>query len=905
MAQTTTDPTLGRSPGQPFSQPNVHDPALEREWIDSLDALTVARGPQDAARILDSVGRRAASLHLPVRDPLTTDFVNTIAHADQPPFPGDLAIEERIRHYIRWNAAVIVSRANHRHDGIGGHLASYASAATLYEVGFNHFFRGKTHDVIGDQVYFQGHSAPGFYARAFLEGRLDEAELDRFRQEVDGGGLPSYPHPRRTDFWEFPTVSMGIGPLTAAYQARYNRYLHDRGILDTSASRVWCFVGDGEMDEPESVAAVAFAGRERLDNLTFVVNCNLQRLDGPVRGNGKIIQELEGLYRGAGWNVIKVVWGSTWDDLLDGDHDGALVGVMNATLDGQFQKYRVETGAYIREHFFGGHPAAARLVADRSDDELRRLRRGGHDPVKVYAAYHAATTHRGQPTVVLAHTVKGWSLGSSFEARNATHQMKKMSEDELRVFRDRLDLPISDRELDAGPPPFVRLPKGSAEQQYLLARRHELGGPQPARIVRRRPPLQPSTAPFDELIGGTPPAVTTSSTSAFTRLLRGLMADPQIGQRIVPIIPDEARTFGIDALFRRHKIYAAGGQRYEPVDAALMLSYTEGADGQILEEGITEAGSMASFIAAATSYATLGEPVIPFFVFYSMFGFHRLGDLVWALGDMRGRGFLMAATAGRTTLQGEGLQHTDGYSHLWASTVPNCLAYDPAFAYELAVIVDDGIRRMYGPEPEDLMYYITIYNEPIHMPAMPDGVRDGILRGLYRSQPAPAGGTHRARLVASGSAMAAALEAQQILADYDVAAEVWSATSYKALRDDAMSCERWNRLHPTEPPRQPYVTSMLGDAKGGPIVATSDFVKAVPDLIARWVHHQFVPLGTDGFGLSDTREALRRHFEVNAAHIVIATLHQLSLGGQVAADVVQTAIDRFAVDADAVDPLHA
>ncbi|MEO8265418.1 MAG: pyruvate dehydrogenase (acetyl-transferring), homodimeric type [Ilumatobacteraceae bacterium] len=881
------------------------DPDLSREWLDSLDALTAARGPVQARDVLLRVLGRAEDLGLGVPAVTVTDFVNTIPAADESPMPGDAELELRLKHLIRWNAAVMVTRANHRFDGIGGHLATYASAATLYEVGFNHFFHGKADGAFGDQVFFQGHASPGIYARAFLEGRLDETDLDRFRREVGGGGLPSYPHPRRSDFWEYPTVSMGLGPLTAAYQARFNRYLHDRGIVDTSASKVWCFVGDGEMDEPESLAGVAFAGRERLDNLIFVVNCNLQRLDGPVRGNGKIIQELEALYRGAGWNVIKVVWGREWDDLLARDTDGALVAKMNATVDGEFQKYRVETGAYIREHFFGPDPRLQALVAHLSDDDLRRLRRGGHDPRKVHAAYSAAIDHRGAPTVVLAHTVKGWSLGPDFEARNATHQMKKMTEAELKTFRDRLDLPITDAQLAEELPPYVRPSVDSDEHQYLMARRRSLGGPQPARVVRPKTLVLPGEALYGELLVGTGDKVATSTTSAFTRLLKNLLRDPDVGRRVVPIIPDEARTFGIDALFRQSKIYAPSGQRYEPVDADLLLSYMESADGQILEEGITEAGSMASLIAAATAYATWGEPMIPFFVFYSMFGFHRLGDLIWALGDMRGRGFLMAATAGRTTLQGEGLQHTDGYSHAWAGTIPNCRAYDPAFAYELAVIVDDGMRRMYGKAPEDIFYYITLYNETYPMPPMPDGVRDGVIRGLYQYRPAPEQRAHHSQILASGTAMLAALEAQRLLSDeHDVAADVWSATSYKQLRDDALSAERWNRLHPTNPPRRPYVAEVLADTNG-PIVAVTDFVKAVPDQIARWVPQPFIPLGTDGFGLSDTRTALRQHFEVDAAHIVVATLHALSQKGELAGDAVAAAIHRYGIDADAPDPRDA
>jgi pyruvate dehydrogenase E1 component len=855
------------------------DDAEVGEWADSVDDLARIAGPSRSRRLLLHVLRRAADVGIDLPEPVMTDYVNTIPAADEPVYPGDEDVERRIRHLIRWNAAVMVARANHRFDGIGGHLATYASAATLYEVGFNHFFHGKAHGGFGDQVFVQGHASPGIYARAFLEGRLGEAELDRFRHEVGGGGLPSYPHPRRSAFWEFPTVSMGLGPLTAAYQARFNRYLHDRGIVDTSDATVWCFVGDGEMDEPESLAGLAFAGRERLDNLIFVVNCNLQRLDGPVRGNGKVIQELEGLFRGAGWNVVKVVWGREWDDLLARDADGLLVAKMNATLDGEFQKYRVEAGSYIRERFFGPDERLGALVGHLSDDDLCLLRRGGHDPRKVHAAYRAAVDHRGAPTVVLAKTVKGWALGPDFEARNATHQMKKMSEAELRTFRDRLELPISDTRLAEELPPYVHPGFESAEYEYLMARRHALGGEFPARVVRPRTVVLPGEGPYRELLTGTGDKVATSTTAAFTRLLRNLLRDPGVGRRVVPIVPDEARTFGIDALFRKSKIYAPSGQRYEPVDAGLLLSYQEATDGQILEEGITEAGSMASLIAAATAYATWGEPMIPFFVFYSMFGLHRFADLAWSLGDARGRGFLMAATAGRTTLQGEGLQHCDGHSLVWAGTIPNCRAYDPAFAYELAVIVADGLRRMYGPDPEDIFYYITLYNETYPMPVMPDGVDEGIVRGLYRYRSGPDDRTHQADILASGTAMLAALEAQRLLAqDHDVAADVWSATSYQQLRDDALTTERWNRLHPTVPARRPYVAEVLADG-AGPVVAVTDFVKAVPDQIARWVPQHFIPLGTDGFGLSDTRRALRRHFEVDAPHIVVATLYGLAERG--------------------------
>ncbi|MGH9297862.1 MAG: pyruvate dehydrogenase (acetyl-transferring), homodimeric type [Acidimicrobiales bacterium] len=877
------------------------DPEETQEWLDSVDALVAGEGAERASILLERVMAHARHSGLRLDCALTTDYRNTIEPDTEPPFPGDEALEDRIRHFVRWNAAVMVARANRLADGIGGHLATYASAATLYEVGFNHFFRGKTETSQGDQVFFQGHAAPGFYARAFLEGRLSEAELDGFRREV-GGGLPSYPHPRRSDLWEFPTVSMGLGLINAAYQARFNRYLADRGIVETADAKVWCFAGDGEMDEPESLAAVALAGREHLDNLIFVVNCNLQRLDGPVRGNSKVMQELEGLFRGARWNVVKVVWGREWDPLLAADVDGVLVEKMNATLDGEYQKYRVEGGAYVRQHFFGPDPRLRRLVEHMTDDELRLLRRGGHDPLKVYAAYEAAVGHRGAPTAVLAKTVKGWALGPDIEARNATHQIKKMNEAELRTFRDRLELPVTDSQLAEELPPYAHPGVRSAEYQYLLERRQALGGHLPHRIVRTRPIAFPESDPYRELLSGTGDKVTASTTGAFTRLLRGFLRDPKIGRRVVPIIPDEARTFGIDGLFREVKIYAPGGQRYEPVDAGLLLSYQEAADGQILEEGITEAGSMASFIAAGTSYATWGEPMIPFFVYYSMFGFYRFGDLLWAAGDMRARGFLCAATAGRTTLQGEGLQHCDGHSLLFASAMPNVRAYDPAFAYEVAVIVRDGLARMHAPQPEDLLYYLTLYNEPYLQPRMPDGVVEGIVAGLYRYREAPENRPYRARILASGPAMLAALEAQRdLLEHFDVAAEVWSATSYKALRDDAISTERWNRLHAGEQPRVPYVQRVLGEGNG-PVVAVTDHLKLVADQVGRFMPEPFVTLGTDGFGLSDTRAALRRHFEVDAAHVVVAVLWGLFVTGGLKAETVLDAVRSYGIDADLPDP---
>jgi pyruvate dehydrogenase E1 component len=887
------------------------DPQETGEWLDSLDSVIEVGGRSRARYLLARLMERAREQAVGVPAMVTSDYINTIPPEQEPWFPGDEFLERRIRAYIRWNAMAMVDRSNHRFDGLGGHLSTFASAAALYDVGFNHFFRGKGDGLSGDQIFFQGHAAPGVYARAFLEGRLTEDNLDRFRREVDGGGLSSYPHPKRMPhFWEFPTVSMGLGPINAIAQARFNRYLLHREVTDTSRAKVWAFVGDGEMDEPESMAGLSIAAREQLDNLIFVVNCNLQRLDGPVRGNGKIIQELEATFRGAGWNVIKVIWGRGWDELLMRDVDGVLVNKMNSTVDGEFQKYAVESGAYIREHFFGPDPRLQRMVEHLSDDDLRMLPRGGHDYRKLYAAYKAAVEHEGGPTVILAHTIKGWTLGSGIESRNATHQIKKLGPDELKAFRDRLQLPIPDAELDDGDPPFWHPGTDSPEFEYMMARRRGLDGSVPERVVRSKPlpmPVRASSTgepagPFADVFAGTGDRVQASTTTAFARLLRNLLRDPDVGSRIVPIIPDEARTFGLDALFREYKIYAPFGQRYEPVDAELLLSYREAANGRILEEGITEAGSMASFTAAGTSYATWGQPMIPFFIFYSMFGFQRVGDLIWSFGDQRGRGFLLGATAGRTTLSGEGLQHCDGQSQLLASAYPNCRAYDPAFAYEMGVIVREGIERMYGEAQEDCYYYLTLYNENYVMPPMPDGSEEGILRGLYRFRPAPGEAPHRAQLLASGTAMLAALDAQRVLLEeYGVAVDVWSATSYKLLREDALSVERWNRLHPTEPPQTPYVTEMLRDTEG-PIVAVTDYMKAVPDQVARFVPRTFTALGTDGYGFSDTRVALRRHFEVDAPSIVVAVLHQLASVEAIKAEIVEEAIQRFDIDTDRPDP---
>ena len=879
------------------------DPTETQEWLDSLDQVVADEGETRARFLIYKLLKRARQLKVGLPPLTQTRYINTISPEQEPAFPGDERMERRIRRLIRWNAVAMVLRANNKYAGIGGHLATYASAATLYEVGFNHFFRGKDAEGGGDQIFYQGHAAPGIYARAFLEGRLTEDQLDHFRREVvPRQGLSSYPHPRlMPDFWEFPTVSMGIGPISAVYQARFNRYLHNRGMLDASRSRVWAFLGDGETDEPESLGALHVAAREGLDNLTFVVNCNLQRLDGPVRGNGKIIQELESAFRGAGWNVIKVIWGREWDELLARDVDGLLVQQMNETLDGEFQKFSVTGGTYIREQFFGPDPRLRRLVEHLTDDDLAKLRRGGHDERKVHAAYKTAIEHEGAPTVILAKTVKGWTLGPGVEARNITHQAKKLSEAELRIFRDRLELPIPDAKLNDAP--YYHPGPDSEEIEYLMERRRALGGPIPRRVVRADPLPAPAAAVDGEFAAGSTTAV--STTMVFARLLRNLIRDPGIGKRIVPIIPDEARTFGMDPLFKEVGIYAALGQRYEPVDSDLVLSYREATDGQVLEEGITEAGSMASFQAAGTSYASHGVATIPFYIFYSMFGFQRTGDQMWAFGDARGRGFLMGATAGRTTLAGEGLQHNDGHSQILASTIPNIRAYDPAYAYELAAIVRDGIERMYG-KGEDTFYYITLYNENYAQPPMPDVVADGILRGLYRFADAPDLGrdAHAVRLVGSGSILEQVVAARDLLGEqFGVAAEVYSAPSFQLLRRDALEAERWNQLHPTAKERRiPYVSSVLPH-DGGPIIAATDWIKSLPDLVAPWLPPHYATLGTDGFGRSDTRENLRAFFEIDPPHIAAVTLASLARCGAITPARAAKGIKALGVDPDKADPL--
>jgi pyruvate dehydrogenase E1 component len=892
--------------GLPTQLPDI-DPEETQEWVDSLDALIDERGRDRARYVMLSLLARAREKQVGVPALRSTDYINTIPPESEPWFPGDEDVERRIRAYIRWNAAVMVSRANRKGLEVGGHIATYQSAASLYEVGFNHFFRGKDHESGGDQVFIQGHASPGIYARAFLEGRLDESHLDKFRQEVSHGlgqGLSSYPHPRlMPDFWEFPTVSMGLTALHSIYQARFNRYLQNRGIKDTSRQRVWAFLGDGEMGEPESLGAIGLAAREELDNLTFVVNCNLQQLDGPVRGNGKIIQELESYFRGAGWNVIKVVWGREWDALLARDVDGVLVNQMNTTPDGQFQTYSVETGAYIREHFFGGDPRLRKIVEDLSDEQLRHLPRGGHDYRKVYAAFKAATEHAGQPTVILAKTIKGWTI-DALEGRNATHQMKKLTKKDLKVFRDRLFLPISDEQIDAEEnAPFYHPGAADDEIQYMVERRRLLGGSLPKRRVNPTSVKLPGDAVYAELKQGSGKQAI-ATTMAFVRLLRDLMKDKDIGSRIVPIAPDEFRTFGMDSMFATSKIYSPHGQTYESVDRKLLLNYQESTQGQLLHEGISEAGAMGSAIAAGTSYATHGEPMIPVYIFYSMFGFQRTGDSIWSYADQLGRGFLIGATAGRTTLTGEGLQHADGHSPLLAATNPAAVHYDPAYAYEISYIVQDGLRRMYGssedaPHGESVFYYLTVYNEPTVQPAEPDDLdTEGLLKGIYlfKRLESPGENVPHVQLLASGVALPWAVDAQRILAeDYSVAGDVWSVTSWNELARNAVAADKWNLLHPDESPRVPYITRKLED-RAGPVVAVSDYMRAVPDQISHWVPGEWHSLGTDGFGLADTRAAVRRYFNVDAPSIVVGALQALAKRGEVKPETVKEAFDRFKID---------
>jgi pyruvate dehydrogenase E1 component len=888
-----------------------------REWIESLESVYEREGPGRVGDLLARLRIQAQKHGVPTPCPGTTPYINTIPREQEPPFPGNWEIERRIKSIIRWNAMAMVVRANRAETGIGGHISTYASAATLFEVAFNHFLHAKTGERDSDMVYFQGHASPGIYARAYVEGRLTEKDLENFRRELKpGGGLSSYPHPwLMPDFWEFPTVSMGLAPIMAIYQARFNQYLKNRGLKPHAVEKVWAFLGDGEMDEPEALGAITLASREQLDNLIFVVNCNLQRLDGPVRGNGKVIQELEAAFRGAGWNVIKVIWGDDWDPLIEKDTTGLLVKRMDEVVDGQYQKYTVSGGDYIRKDFFGKYPELLDLVKGYSDEQLRKLKRGGHDTRKVYAAYKAAVEHTGSPTVILAQTIKGYGLGESGEGKNITHQQKKLNEQELREFRSRFSIPISDDHVAEAP--FYRPPEDSEEIRYLHARRRELGGYLPSRTVNALSVRTPPETLFAEFYEGTGEREV-ATTMVFVHLLSKLLRDPEIGRYVVPIVPDEARTFGMESLFRQVGIYSRLGQLYEPVDRENLLYYREARDGAVLEEGISEAGAMCSFLAAGTSYATHGINTIPFFIFYSMFGFQRIGDLIWAAADMRTRGFLVGGTAGRTTLAGEGLQHQDGHSHVLAHPVPNLLAYDPAFAYELAVIVRDGIYRMFEKQ-EDIFYYLTVTNEPYRMPAMPNGSREGILKGIHKLEecteappgsigPAPNGPSTRedkrckAHLLASGAIVNEAVEARRILmGTYGIPADVWSVTSYKELYRDAVETERYNLLHPEQDPRVPYIGRVLSD-EGGVFVAVSDYLKVLPNSLAKWVPGRLVALGTDGFGRSDSRASLRRFFEVDAHHIAFAALSALSRDDLIERSIVTRAIAELGIDPERPSP---
>jgi pyruvate dehydrogenase E1 component len=881
--------------------PEVDLDAIETtEWLEALDAVVSSDGPDRARDLLTRVIERAQRAGTGPIASLNTDYVNTIPAEREPAFPGDAAVERRLRSIVRWNAIAMVVRANKTSSELGGHIATFQSLATLYEVGFNHFWHAPSDEHGGDLVYFQGHSSPGNYARAYLEGRLTERQLDGFRQEVDGEGLSSYPHPwLMPDFWQFPTVSLGIGPITSIYQARFMKYMQARGMADTDPRKVWAFLGDGEMDEPESMGAIGLAGREQLDNLIWVVNCNLQRLDGPVRGNGKIIQELESDFRGAGWNVIKVIWGSRWDPLLAADVDGALVQVMEDCVDGDYQTFKSRDGAYVREKFFGRDPRLLERVSHMSDDEIWLLNRGGHDQRKVYAAYEAAVKHTGQPTVILAKTIKGYGMGVSGEGQMITHQAKKMTEAALLAFRDRFELPLSDEQVrDAE---YYKPPDDSPEMQFLLERRAELGGSMPVRRRRADGPIAPELELFKSQLEGTGEREV-STTMAFVRVLSALLRDKQLGRHIVPIVPDESRTFGMEGLFRQVGIYSPVGQLYQPQDSEQLMFYKEDQHGQILEEGITEAGSISSFVAAGTAYSTHAVPMVPFYIYYSMFGYQRVGDLIWAAGDSRTRGFMLGGTAGRTTLNGEGLQHEDGHSHLLFSVVPNCRAYDPAFGYELAVIIQEGLRRMLD-EQEDVFYYITLMNENYRHPAMPEGARDGILRGMYLLSEAPKRTKKPVvQLLGSGTILREVRVAAELLADdWDVLADVWSVTSFTELRRDGIEAERFNMLHPGDQPREAYVSAQLGKRRG-PVVASTDYLRALPDQIRQWVPGRYRALGTDGYGRSDFRAALRRFFEVDRHYVVVAALSELAAEGTIDAKVVAEAIAKYDIDVEAPMP---
>ena len=877
------------------------DPLETREWLDALTSVLEFEGPERTHFLLDELVIEARRRGTPVPYSANTPYLNTIPPDREARHPGDRAIEQRIRSLIRWNALAIVLRANKESSELGGHIASFQSAATLYDIGFNHFWRAPSAHHGGDLIYIQGHSSPGIYARAFLEGRLTEEQLLNFRQEVDGNGLSSYPHPwLMPEFWQFPTVSMGLGPLMAIYQARFLKYLHHRGLADTEDRKVWAFTGDGEMDEPESLGALSLAGRERLDNLIFVINCNLQRLDGPVRGNGKIIQELEALFRGAGWNVIKVIWGRRWDPLITQDTSGILLKRMEECVDGEYQDFKSKNGAYVREHFFGKDPALKAMVASMSDEQIWSLNRGGHDPTKVFAAYAAAVKHEGQPTVILAKTVKGYGMGEAGEGQNITHQQKKMGEAVLKEFRDRFSLPISDDQLKEVA--FLRFADDSPEMEYLRARRAALGGSLPARRRRSVSLEVPPLSAFEAQLKGTERRKI-STTMALVRILNMLLRDKTIGTRIVPIVPDESRTFGMEGMFRQFGIFSQIGQLYQPEDAKQLMYYKEDKTGQILQEGINEPGAMASWIAAATSYSTSDTPMIPFYLFYSIFGFQRVGDLAWAAGDVRSRGFLIGGTAGRTTLNGEGLQHEDGHSHLISATIPNCISYDPTFSYELAVIIQDGLRRMYEKQ-EDVYYYITVMNENYEHPAMPDGVEDAIIKGMYRFKEGQAGSKEapRVQLLGSGTILREVIAAADLLVnDFGVVADVWSVPSFTELRREAIEVERWNTLHPTETPRQSHVEACLGEREG-PVIAATDYMRLMADQIRVWVPRRYRVLGTDGFGRSDYRKKLRHFFEVDRHWVTVAALKALADEGTIQASVVADAIKKYGLDPEKPNP---
>jgi pyruvate dehydrogenase E1 component len=882
-----------------FSRFDDIDPTETREWLESIDSVLGTQGPERAHFLLNQMidFARRSGAYLPYTP--NTAYLNTISTGMQPEYPGDRSIERRIEAYIRWNAMAMVVQANRVSSEYGGHISSYASSATLYEVGFNHFWRAPTAEHGGDLVFIQGHSAPGIYSRAYLEGRLSEEQLNRFRQEVGGGGLSSYPHPwLMPDFWQFPTVSMGLGPMMALYQARFMRYLENRGMIPKSDRKVWCFLGDGEMDEPESMGAITMGVREGLDNLIFVVNCNLQRLDGPVRGNGKIIQELEAAFRGAGWNVLKVIWGSRWDPLLAEDHNGLLRRVMEECVDGEYQNFKAKGGAYVREKFFGKFPETAAMVANMSDDEIWRLNRGGHDTRKVYAAYDSAVNHTGQPTIILAKTVKGFGMGAAGEGQNVAHQQKKLDVDALKVFRDRFNIPVADKDIDNVP--YCKPDDDSLEMEYLHERRNKLGGFLPARRARSKSLDIPPLEAFKTQLEGTGEREA-STTMAFVRILTSLIRDKSIGKNIVPIVPDEARTFGMEGMFRQVGIYSSKGQLYTPQDADQLMYYREDKEGQILEEGINEAGAFCSWLASGTSYSNHDVPTIPFYIYYSMFGFQRIGDFIWAGGDLQSRGFLIGGTAGRTTLAGEGLQHQDGHSLVAASTVPNCVSYDPTYAYELAVIIQDGLRRMVK-EQENVFYYITCMNENYVHPAMPNGVEEGILKGMYLLQ-VGGQGKIRVQLMGSGTILREVLGAAELLSnDFGIPSDVWSVTSFNELRREALATERWNQLHPEDEARQCYLEGALA-GREGPYVAATDYMKIVPDQVQRWIPGQYVTLGTDGYGRSDGRDALRRFFEVDRHYIAVTALKALADDGKLDQKTVAQAIQKYGIDPEKPDPV--